>query len=183
MKTFDKVKILKDLIDSDFLIVNSQNQKNRNQLNSGLKISHKENFDVLNGLETNKNLKQFIRLVQSLKKEEIFSLYVWVESKYFSSLFSSLIKECHKNVRVGTTMPSFQSASLNNLLFVLDQPISNFSDNFSRKFVNNNIFLISKINLKIEKNFFGNYKIYNTLKDLKKIIFISIILRLVISSK
>ena len=187
MKKLNNIKFLKDLIDSDFLIVNFSNLKIKNIhfLNSRIKLNRENFLDVLDILELNKSLKHIIRLLQFLSKEDLYSIYFWVENNYLTSLLDTFFIDLKKKItlNVKTTMPGYHSLILNKVLLILDNPTQSNCIKTNKKFINNNILLVNKINLTVEKNYYGHYKIFNSLNDLKKIIFLLIILRLVIDKK
>ena len=49
-------------------------------------------------------------------------------------------------------------------------------------FLRNNIFFVNKINAKKEKNQFGNYKISNEINDIKKVIFLFVLISQIFQS-
>jgi len=60
-------------------------------------------------------------------------------------------------------------------LFLLTQPLHN-NKQLIKKVFDKNIFLINKVNAKLETNNWGTYKIFNDLNDFKKLIFLLILL-------
>jgi len=49
--------------------------------------------------------------------------------------------------------------------------------------VQNDIFLVHKINTKLEQNDWGSYKLYNDLNDFKKFLFVVILLDILLNHK
>ena len=50
-----------------------------------------------------------------------------------------------------------------------------------KKLFDKNIFLMNKINTKIEQNNWGSYKVYNEIDDFKKFIFFLVLIELTLS--
>ena len=71
---------------------------------------------------------------------------------------------------------------MNQLLLLLTYPLKN-NTKLLKKIVQSNIFLINKINTKLEQNDWGSYKIYNDLNDFKKFIFLVILLDIILNKK
>jgi hypothetical protein len=68
------------------------------------------------------------------------------------------------------------------MLMLLNEPINNKETAFKRLF-DKNIFLVNKINSRLEKNNWGTYKIFNELNDFKKIIFLLIVIHQTLNTK
>ena len=53
---------------------------------------------------------------------------------------------------------------------------------FLKRILHKDIFLVTKINSKLEKNNWGTYKIYNDLQNFKKFIFLVVVLDLLLNT-
>jgi hypothetical protein len=86
-------------------------------------------------------------------------------------------------VSVKETLPNKNlSQDTLQLLILLNFSLNN-KETFLKRLFDKNIFLISKINSKLEKNNWGTYKIYNDLTDIKKIIFLLVIISSILEKK
>ena len=86
-------------------------------------------------------------------------------------------------VSVKETLPTKNlSQSTLQVLILLNFSLNN-KETFLKRLFDKNIFLINKINAKIEKNNWGTYKIYNDLTDVKKIIFLLVIISNILEKK
>lgn len=175
MQKLKNTKFLLDLINSDFLIVNSSKRKEKNKLLLQVNFNSFQNLNVLNLLHTNKSLKQFIYFLKKLHDFDNSSIYIWVEDTFVIDFLKQIFFKSNPSVKIdiGTTPPSLKQ-NQNDLRFIL---ILGTPSNYSNKTLLQNLFknknfLITKINYQVEKNYFGYYKIFNDLSDLKKIIFI-----------
>jgi tRNA-binding EMAP/Myf-like protein len=65
------------------------------------------------------------------------------------------------------------------LLILLEEPLGNNSKVFKKLF-EDKIYLINKINSKLEANNWYTYKIYNDLADFKKLLFLIVLLKQVL---
>ena len=82
MKKINNTNFVKDLINSDFLILNKN-----------------ENFKVLNLMELNKELKQFIRLLQLLIETKA-PLYIIVENKYTANFIGKFFESFSTKIEI-----------------------------------------------------------------------------------
>lgn len=175
---------LKSLIDSDFLILD---QKTPQQLRY-LKGFYKEkcsSLTFLDPLETIKMVKQFIRMLQFLKNQKSNFLHILVENKQHLELAETFLQSSNIKMPflVKETLPNNNvSSSTVQLLILLSFSLDNKETYFKRIF-DRNIFLINKINAKVEKNNWGTYKIYNDLNDFKKFVFFLIVLNQTLTTK
>ena len=170
---------LKSLIDSDFSLVKSS--KNLNHFNSKVQLDSLNQFNVLNILELNKTLKQFSRFLFLLKKQnnKNYCIYVLCEDKFLNALLNKLFIELvlNKTIIVSETLPLIKhNTDTTNLALILGDLSYNYKNILEKNLFFNNIFIVHKINTKYEKNFLGFYKIYNDITDLKKIIFLVILM-------
>jgi hypothetical protein len=167
---------LKSLIESDFLLVDQKSKKDLRYIKSFNKTKD-SSLLFLDPLETVKTVKQLVRLLQFLKKQNSSVLHLLVENKQYLELAETFFKTVQTNslsVLVKENLPSksFSNNTL-QLLIMLNFSLNNRETTFKRIF-DKNIFLINKINAKFEKNNWGTYKIYNDLNDFKKLVFLLI---------
>lgn len=173
--------LLNDIIASDFLI-NTLNNKNYSKYNNTFIKLESYNFFILDLLEVNKTLKQFIRLLQNLNKNENNTLYLLFENNYYTILINKLISLENKlknNIKFynSTHYLPHLSQNYSDLLMLFGQPYTISNNQIIKRFFNNKIFLINKINANFENFNFNNYKIVTNLDDIKKILFIYIIIK------
>ena len=176
---------LKSLIESDFLLVDQKSKKDLRYIKSFNKTKD-SSLLFLDPLETIKTVKQLIRLLQFLKKQNSSVLHLLVENKQYLELAETFFKPVQINslpVLVKENLPSksFSSNTL-QLLIMLNFSLNNRETTFKRIF-DKNIFLINKINAKFEKNNWGTYKIYNDLNDFKKLVFLLITIQQTVIKK
>lgn len=178
----NKIKnlLLKSIVESDFLFLEPSSLKQLRHIKDNLKVN-KLNVSLLDIFETLKSLKQFIKLLKFLSEKDEKILHVWLRNKQYLRLINILIDK--ENFGVDFSAKSSLNQSHNNqfktqLLFLLNLPLRNNKKTLKR-ILNEKIFLINKVNLKIEKNDWGSYKIYNDIKNFKKFLFLFIIIDLI----
>ena len=159
MKKINDTNFVKDLINSDFLILNKN-----------------EKFKVLNLMELNKELKQLIRLLQLLLETRA-PLYIIVENKHTANFISKFFEAFSTKVDIFVQTSILKKTEKAGLLLVLEESAFSKSESFLKKLFRNNFFLVNKINSKVEKEFLGYYKIFNDVSDIKKITFILTLIR------
>jgi len=174
------------LINSDFLLLDnsSVSKKNNRFLKSNLKLlNNKEFFLLLNYSETIKTLKQFIRILQFFKNTKNPLLLLDIKNRQFSKIIDLYINN-NKDI-----LPlKFNNNTLNidkdfsSFILLLENSFLN-EKNLFKKLIYSKIFTIIKINSIIEKNNFSSYKIFNSLKILKKFIFLLVLLKKVYTRK
>ncbi len=183
-KTVQKA-LFKSLLLSDFLFINNtSNLKNpfiQNQL-----LLKKNKIIQLTLIDLLKNLKQFLRLVQYIKKIKNNNLYFCMGNLFRLELLQKVfsIYSLNKNIFLTLDIPqnidSLQKDGLNFLCHLNDILLEN--KNLFKILTIRRFFLNQKINLSLNKKDFSSYKIYNDLNDFKKIIFIGIFLSKIIKS-
>jgi|LauGreSuBDMM15SN_2_FD.fasta_scaffold37019_4 hypothetical protein len=183
--TNNKNLFLKSLIESDFLFLEQKARPQLKVLNSFSKINKNSGWTFIDPVETTKNLKQLIRTLRFLKNQDSNFLHCLVENKQYLDIIQTFLQSVSlaTPVSVKDTLPT-KNLSQNTLqvLILLNFSLNN-KETFLKRLFDKNIFLINKINSKIEKNNWGTYKIYNDLTDVKKIIFLLVIISNILEKK
>ena len=109
MKKLNDTNFVKELIDSDFLILNKKNS-----------------FEVLNLMELNKEIKQFIRLLQFLV-ETRSPLYIAVENKHTANFISKFFENFPTKTDIIIQTNVTKKTKRSGLLLILEE--SSFSKN------------------------------------------------------
>ena len=176
--------LLTSIINSDFLILDKPSTKNLRHVKS--RVHYKTlNFLALDLFETVKSLKQLIRSLTFLSKSEQRFLHVWVEDKQYIRVLNLFFDNNLTNLRVfikGALTQIQCQKTVNQLLLLLSTPLQNDMKLLKRIF-QKDIFLVTKINSKLEKKNWGTYKVYNDLQNFKKFIFLIVILDLIFNTK
>ena len=178
----NKIKnlLLKSVVDSDFLFLDSASTKQLRHINIKLN-SNKLNVSSLDLFETLKSLKQLIQSLKFLSEQNKKILHVWLKNKQYLRITEMLIDKENFNVDLSvknTLSQNHANQFKTQLLFLLDLPLKNDKKKIKR-ILNEKIFLINKVNLKLEKNDWGSYKIYNQINNFKKFLFLFIIIDLI----
>jgi hypothetical protein len=183
--TNNKNLFLKSLIESDFLFLEQKARPQLKVLNSFSKINKNSGWTFIDPVETTKNLKQLIRTLRFLKNQDSNFLHCLVENKQYLDIIQTFLQSVSlaAPVSVKETLPTKNlSQSTLQVLILLNFSLNN-KETFLKRLFDKNIFLINKINSKIEKNNWGTYKIYNDLTDVKKIIFLLVIISNILEKK
>jgi len=170
MKKLVNSQLIKNLIDTDFLFLESKNKKSSHLLNSLKSDTLFQN--VLDPVELIPSLKQIIKLIVYIKKNNFKRLIVKVDNKQHYFLLKEYLMEHPTNFNIQIQNSFFKDNLCNEdkkIVLFLDRkhPKNSIERLFSKK-----ILLNIKINSKIEQNNFNSYKLYNDLFDIKKIIFL-----------
>lgn len=172
MQKCKSTTFMRNLIESDFLFIESSKKKRNNNSKLVLKLSISKKVEILSLLDTNRDLKQLIRLLQFLNRKS--NIYVGVEDLFKADLFEEmLVKSANfSRIKIITTLSFVPKKSRKALFLLLDRTKIDSNMLFEKGF-----FLLSRVNSSTEKFAFGTYKIFNDLEDLKKIIFLASIIK------
>jgi len=173
----------KSLINSDFSLLTSTKTSNSPYISASTTLlNSKQEFSTLDIEQLLKSCKQFIRILQFVKKTKPSKLIL----KIFNKQHFFLVVEFTKKYPISfpleivffSTKTAFKSSDLtfHLLLESSDSKALNLKQG-----LNSNLFLFQKINSKIEIQQAGTYKVYNDLFDFKKVIFILILLDLILN--
>ena len=162
MLKIKSTNLLKELIDSDFLI-----------------IKDLKTLSVLNLIELNKEIKQFIRLLQFLIDTKA-PLYIIVENKYTSVFINNFFENFPTKIDVIVQINIVKKTQKAGLLLILEESNVLKKDVLFKKLFRNDFFLVNKVNRCLEKEFLGFYKIFNDVTEIKKLAFILNLIRNII---
>lgn len=161
-------QLLKAIIKTDFFLLEFQKPKNL----KFFELNFNKNFSILNILDLNLYLKQFIRLLQFVKKQKINILILDSKIQYLSILKKLFLK--NKNI-IQNVFLFNERVSTNSLL---KPHYEIYIDKKERK----QDFLISQINSKVEITNMGVYKIFNSLNSFKKLLFFAAVIQNVLKN-
>jgi hypothetical protein len=136
-------------------------------------------FSHLDVVSLNKELKQTIRLLQIFKKiSKPLNLHIWVENQLLVLLLTKIFsfKNSRLNISISTSAPTAR-LGCSSLLLILGVPYLKFNNTLVKKFFESKNFLVVKINSAAETNCFSTYKVLSSLKDIKKFVFLSILIK------
>jgi len=182
-KQIIKDLLLTSIINSDFLILDQPANKNLRHIKS--LVHYKTlNLSSLDLFELVKSVKQLIRSLTFLSKSEQKFLHVWIENKQYIRILNLFFDNNLTNLNVfvkGSLTQTQCHKTVNQLLLLLTTPLKNDTKLLKRIF-QKDIFLVTKINAKLEKKNWGAYKIYNDLQNFKKFIFLIVVLDLIFNT-
>jgi hypothetical protein len=165
-------QFLKDLVDSDFLLIDSP-KKPIYHHNKKYFIRAKYNYSiVLDLIESNQNLKQFIRNLQYLTKKRVHLLQILIGNEYLEELFRETILEEKLDNKIKTITVFSQAKNLQkiqNVFLAIGNRPEELSDYY---FLEKNLLLVNEINLNISLRCAGHYRLYNDIKNLNKSTFV-----------
>lgn len=174
-----KTKLLETIVHSDFNIIPQKTiVKTSIVVDQRLKVGLQKNFDTVNLLILNKTLKQFIRILQFLKRKRKKSMTIYVANQQIAEIFQKLILQSPFQIliKVQTNLRSIKIKKRRDKKLILLIDNNFLTSSCIKNFLEHHMYLINKINIKTEKNSEGIYKIFNNLNELSKIVFIFSIL-------
>jgi hypothetical protein len=172
-----KLLLLKNLINSDFLIADKVKATNYTRFSLKPALGFKT-VSIIDPITLVKEIKQSIRMLQFLKKSRNPLLNLFIDNRQhfdFLQFFFAKKNSFYPWVfRTNTYNRTYSNST--NILFLLGESINNQQNKIS-KLIFDKLFLINKINLKYEHNTSGIYKLHNDLSNFKKLTFLITILR------
>ena len=186
MKKIINLQLYKNIIESDFFILNSRSKQTNNCITTSInKIEH-INFQLLNVFHLVNTLKQFIRVFQFIKEKNFYCLHIQIDNAQHYQIITNYFNNhpLKFNIKISKNFNN-QEILKNQLQMVLFLNQSAFLKNSTllRRLFFQKVFLISQINSKLETTVYNSYKLYNDIFDFKKIIFIITLLDQIFNEK
>jgi hypothetical protein len=172
MKKKNSYFLLDSLINTDFILLKKHFFLKNLNLYNLLQINQKKYFHILNPLDILKTLKQFLKVIEQIKKKKSI-LNFFIDDDHQKSIIINFFKK--NNIFLPL---QFYSKFLNLNKKVKFQPLFFFKETIyeSKKLTSllltKHIFITQKINSVLLKDNLDFYTIYNKLTDYKKLIFI-----------
>jgi hypothetical protein len=176
-KNKNKFQLLKSFIDSDFLFLNKKLKKSNRFLSNSTRLGV-NSVSYLNSAETLKSVKQFLRILQFLSSKDKKIIHIVLKNRQFIKIAERVFNKngCDFSYSVKDSL-NIQNSEIEDQLLILFDNINN-NPLLLKKLFDKNIFLINKINTKIEQSNWGSYKVYNEVDDFKKFIFFLVLIEL-----
>tara|TARA_Y100001968_G_C19408322_1_gene744938 strand:- start:802 stop:1350 length:549 start_codon:yes stop_codon:yes gene_type:complete len=177
-----KFQLLKSFIDSDFLFLNKKLKKSNRYLDQSIKLEG-GSVSYLNSIETLKSVKQFLRVLQFLYSKDKKTIHIVLKNRQFIKIaeifFNKKDLGFYYSIKDSVNV---QNSEVEDQLLILFDHLNNNSL-LLKKLFDKNIFLMNKINTKIEKSNWGSYKVYNEVDDFKKFLFFLVLIELIFNKK
>lgn len=160
MKSSIQSKLFDNLITSDFLICKKKNSLKKDQ------------FFNLDPIILLKSLKQFIRLIQFLKKDD--NLNINFKNRQLNLIIKKFFEKNNLklNLKINDLLSNNSSLNNNNKLLILLDNIAYKEKILFNKLIKSNYLLIQQINNNNTYNTLNTYNIQNDLINIKKLLFI-----------
>jgi hypothetical protein len=149
-------------------------------------IFKKTQYNILDIFKLNNSLKQFIRIINSLKmaknQKSKFLIYIWCRNPFILNLIQLYSEKygISKYLVLCSFFPVIDAIKTENtqkFLFVLGNPWTQQSKKMlNSRVLFNRLFLVNTLNFTNEKPQLGFYKIQNDLADYKKLIVLLVII-------
>lgn len=164
-------KLINSIIKTDFFILENKKIENFNLIHKNTKY-----LTVLDIIQLNTQLKQFLRILQFVKKNNVY-FNIYLKNEQFSEIFKQSLQKNFNFCRFNTDLRKINNKNFNNFEFYLSIDMPN-NASLSKK---NGIF--SQINTKKQPGEQGVYKLFNSLDSFKKLLFIISIIKNTLKKK
>jgi hypothetical protein len=183
MKTNLKRLLYKSLINSEFLITSNENISNNHYtVKNQSKLNRNFFFFTLEPVYVLKVIKQFLKILIFLKNKKS-TLYFIIEDNQQFDIIKYLIqiplkKKSNLEIIIENSF-NFKISNFSNIQFLICFNSKKFigKPNFIKKIVRSRIFLIFKVNSILETDTAGIYKLFNSISDFKKVIFLASLIK------
>ena len=167
MKNVLHSQLFTSLVKSDFLILRKKGFYSQDNV----LFSKNNQFFNLNSVTLLKTLKQFIRLIQFIKKDG--SLNLDFKNRQLNSILTTFLKKNNLNIQLKDQGLSFKGSKTTSseLLLILDG-IRYSEKHLFKKLMTEKRFLVQNIDSTGVYNHLNMYRIYNDLNDMKKLLFL-----------
>ena len=162
-----KYLFLKNLITLDLFVTESFLKEKLKSQTTAFIHFEKKNIVVLDPIRTIMRLKQLINIVKFVKNKNRYSIKVWFNNEDTFTMFNYI---AHKK-----TITNFKFSCAESRLIKLNIHCGIMDKYFSIK--NRNEFLNFLINDKFMSNSLDIYKLYNNFENIKKLIFLDLLLK------
>ena len=178
MKILLKKLLYESLVVSDFFIVNLPSNKENFYLEPLVRAKH-QSFNALNLLELVKNIKQFVRILNCLKKITDSGFFIYITDKHFFEWALKLFhyyKFIYKEKPLIVLKNELRFPVLGSKSHTLRMLLSSDNGVAEKKAIytllKKNFYFIQQMTTLLDLVCYGFYKIYNDLGDFKKLIFL-----------
>lgn len=175
--------MFKNLIESEFLLLSTKLDLNTRNLNTGKEFQGLDKNKPLT-LEISalvKTLKQFIRILQFLKKKEKSVMVVCSSTKDIACFLTLFEKAAmiDPSIRLEENFSTVENYSKKVKSLLLLGPRKK-KPSVLKKLVEEDILIISQVSLDLESSNSGTYKIHNDLTDVKKLVFLMSMINIIL---
>lgn len=180
-KNKKKFQLLKSFIDSDFLFLNKKLKKSNRFLSHSTRLEA-NSVSYLSSAETLKSVKQLLRILQFLSSKDKKVIHIVLRNRQFIKIAETVLNKNGADFFYSLKDSiNIQNSEVQDQLLLLFDHVNNNSL-LLKKLFDKNIFLMNKINTKVEQNNWGSYKIYNEVDDFKKFIFFLVLIELTLDN-
>lgn len=155
-----KTLLIKYIIKTDFFILENKKVKNNRIIN----LTSNKKFNILDVIELNYSLKQFIRILQFAKKLN-FLINIFTLSKQFLKIMENFFSKRIATVKNSIILSDYLQKSLKKPQYLELNLLLNLKNTLSNRF------FIFQISSTLDKLNTENYKIFNSLNSYKKLVF------------
>lgn len=186
MKNILNLAFYKSIINSDFSLLSLNSNKNINFIKTDVKINSYNRLKTLDIFQLIKSCKQFIRILQFVKLQNLAEVNIIVLNKQYFHLLKSYFTEFPTgnslkiHYLINKSKKNINTVSLD--IIIGDSKLEINKNRVKSAFMNKT-FLLQNINPNIELSQIGTYKIYNDTSDFKKIVFLISLIDLVFKNK
>lgn len=171
-----ETKLYKSIINSNLFFINERKKNS--------KLKSLGSFKCLNVLELMINIKQYIRIIQFLKKRKDFSL-IFSVNKYYHCLLQKYFNTYYHGKNDIFLQQLFDTTNIrikkNKIKILLESPLKKI-DLFTSHQSQNNIFLIQAFINIHQPLLSGLYNVFSNSLDIKKVLYFITIVNIILST-
>lgn len=178
MKIIKQNKLLSSILTSDFIYFPTQlsKKKDSNFFSNKIEVKNKTRYVILNVIYLLQSIKQIIRLLQFNLKHYKNFLQIITSNNLYNQIIEYVSKAYGTNdLKINARTKFDNKLNSKVVAYIGDDVVQNLQQNIKKSF-NNNINSIILINSVLNKNIFGNYKMFSNINNYKKLLFLIVII-------
>jgi hypothetical protein len=179
MKIIKQQKLLSSILSSDILYFTANSsKKNSNFFSNKIELKNKTQYLLLNVVLFLQSVKQVIRLLQYHLKHYKNFLQVITSNTLYNEILEQVSKNFNSKDGKINVRNKLDSKLNSKVVAYIGSDIAQDLQRLITKTFNSNINSILLINSDFNKNVFGNYKLFTSVNNYKKLVFLIVIILL-----
>jgi len=179
MKIIKQQKLLSSILSSDILYFTANSsKKNSNFFSNKIELKNKSQYLLLNVVLFLQSIKQIIRLLQYHLKYYKNFLQIITSNTLYNEILEQVSKNYNNKDGKINVRNKLDNKLNSKIVAYIGSDVAQDLQRLIKKTFNSNINSILLINSDFNKNVFGNYKLFTSVNNYKKLVFLIVIILL-----
>ena len=179
MKIIEQQKLFSSILSSDILYFTANSsKKNSNFFSNKIELKNKSQYLLLNVVLFLQSIKQIIRLLQYHLKYYKNFLQIITSNTLYNEILEQVSKNYNNKDGKINVRNKLDNKLNSKIVAYIGSDVAQDLQRLIKKTFNSNINSILLINSDFNKNVFGNYKLFTSVNNYKKLVFLIVIILL-----